>query len=509
MKRGKLYINYHQCNSGTMGFTGRNRCRDAMKRVASSSSMKKGSFNQRDCEYLRVKPTGAGNDSVRSEIKNMDSICKTRKKGAISHPLSVEEDVDLEQLDTDRCLDDRECMWLSSDCSSPSSFFEEHSLSGPFHLVADDWLISWLYTLANSYLYLDKGSTPFNGTCSDYMKETSLAPETTNTDTEQFLVEALKEKISGITLPLNSPGNDAIDSAVTRPDSTKSSSGRLFEDSPSCDESLTPPRIDLDSCSQISDTEGWRFLNLDDDSLVNLDGEDSRWLSDTESEWNHFPFGFPSPSYRSSCGSEAKSSNPSASPAFEVEHRKLHHNLSLESASEATNLKDSNEDEPLFWPFGREHDWSSEEAWKCFSMSPKKGVMRVKTPEGTSTGSVGSQFHNSRSTVSKILDLKQSSNNNKGVKEIKPVPSRLRNSKRVSMRVVPLEMEDDAIEIKDGKKIPNPKSFYTTERSFLEDDFALNEQLPMEIFLGLGEFDGHEGVASNLNEDVFFLEESL
>ncbi|KAK2641824.1 hypothetical protein Ddye_023587 [Dipteronia dyeriana] len=75
------------------------------------------------------------------------------------------------------------------------------------------------------------------------------------------------------------------------------------------------------------------------------------------------------------------------------------------------------------------------------------------------------------------------------------------------MKVVPLEMEDDVIEMKDGK-FPSPKSF-CMDRSFPKDDFALNKQHPMEIFLGLGEFDGHEGVDSNLNEDVFFLEDSL
>ncbi|KAK2641823.1 hypothetical protein Ddye_023586 [Dipteronia dyeriana] len=336
-------------NSGRMGFTRGNSSPDAVKRVVSSSSMmmKKNSLDQRDCEYPRVKPTGAGNDSVRYHIKKMDPICKTRKKSSISHQLLVDEDVDLKQLDTDRCLDDRECMWLSSCCSSPTFFFEEHRLSGPFHLVADDRLISRLSTLADSYLRLDKGSMPFNnGSCSDYMKETSLAPETTTSDTEQILVKALKEKRSGATLPLNSPGNDAVDSYLTSPDSAKSSCGKRFDDFQSCDESLTLTRIDFDSCYPISsDTEGKGYLNLDEDSLVNLDGEDSRWIADTDSEWDNFSFGFPSPSYRSSCGSEAKSSNISASPAFEVEHGKLQHDLSSEPASEATNLEDSSEDD--------------------------------------------------------------------------------------------------------------------------------------------------------------------
>jgi hypothetical protein len=42
-----------------------------------------------------------------------------------------------------------------------------------------------------------------------------------------------------------------------------------------------------------------------------------------------------------------------------------------------------------------------------------------------------------------------------------------------------------------------------------QDDFASNRKLPIEILLGLDEFDGHEGVDSEFNEGVFSLDDSL
>ncbi|KAM1385484.1 hypothetical protein ACFX2F_032042 [Malus domestica] len=42
----------------------------------------------------------------------------------------------------------------------------------------------------------------------------------------------------------------------------------------------------------------------------------------------------------------------------------------------------------------------------------------------------------------------------------------------------------------------------------IEEDFA-SKEVPIEMFLGLTEFDGHEGVDSEFNEDDFSLHVSL
>ncbi|KAJ4723297.1 Histone demethylase UTY [Melia azedarach] len=322
---------------------------------------------------------------------------------------SLEEHVDLdEQFGIARCLDDKECMWLSSDCMSPLSFFEEDKLSAPFHLYADE-------SLENSGLGYGKGHA-------------------------LHFWESLKEK----------GGNDEVDS------------------------------------SSLVDTDRISFS----ESLVNLDGEDSEWISDTESDSEHFQSGFLSQSYSS---------------------EKLHYDVCLKQASEAEDLEDLSADEPLFWPFDQEKDWSSEEAWKCFSMSPRKGLIKVMTPQENSVESTSQKFiarkvHpkngsarklvlSSGSAASKILELKQRTNN-KDPKKIERTPSRLRNSNKFSL-------EDD------HKVEPTETKPCSTDRDLFQDDFAVNEELPIEIVLGLDEFDGHEGVDSDLNEDLFFLEQSL
>ncbi|KDO43481.1 hypothetical protein CISIN_1g043246mg, partial [Citrus sinensis] len=191
---------------------------------------------------------------------------------------------------------------------------------------------------------------------------------------------------------------------------------------------------------------------------------------------------------------ETKSSNSSASSVT----------TTRAAASEAEDLEDfiaaAAADEPLFWPFAREQDWSSEEAWKCFSMSPRRDMAKVE--------SSGQQFPvrktNPKAGCSRNKPNRGIISNNKDVKETNAVPSRLRNLNKVSMEVqvvLPLETGNDhAIKPTKGKA--------AISRSFCVDDVVLNDELPIETVLGLGEFDGHEGIDLDLNEDVFFLDKS-
>ena len=81
-------------------------------------------------------------------------------------------------------------------------------------------------------------------------------------------------------------------------------------------------------------------------------------------------------------------------------------------------------------------------------------------------------------------------------------------------------MKDDIIEPKD-RKLPVQKfvgednnfskeDFASKDKlSMGKEDFALDEELPIETLLGLDEFDGHEGVDSGFDGDVFSLDELL
>ncbi|KAJ0036088.1 hypothetical protein Pint_25735 [Pistacia integerrima] len=172
-------------------------------------------------------------------------------------------------------------------------------------------------------------------------------------------------------------------------------------------------------------------------------------------------------------------------------------------SEDAEYLEDLGADEPLFWPFELELCWNSEESWKCFTMSPRKDMRKFgNNPEGTCKMHSKERCRrraviNSGSTAAKILELKQRNNNKKSVKKLNNMPSRFRNSNKISAKIVPLEIADD---IKEPIDIVG---------YLFQDVFAVNQEVPMETFLGLSEFDGHEGVGSDLNVDVFFLEESL
>ncbi|KAM2711410.1 hypothetical protein EV1_031530 [Malus domestica] len=118
------------------------------------------------------------------------------------------------------------------------------------------------------------------------------------------------------------------------------------------------------------------------------------------------------------------------------------------SVSEAEDLEDlTTTDEPLFWPFERKTDRNSEETWNYFSMSPRKGMS------------------------SKIMKLKQKYK----------------------------ETENGKFHVSEPVGVVNDR---------IEEDFA-SKEVPIEMFLGLTEFDGHEGVDSEFNEDDFSLHVSL
>ncbi|KAF2322140.1 hypothetical protein GH714_007581 [Hevea brasiliensis] len=240
---------------------------------------------------------------------------------------------------------------------------------------------------------------------------------------------------------LKSCRNATSDSTMNNSESSRSSFEQFCEDSLSCNNFLIPCSTVFDfpsSCSQISDSDKTSFLV----SLVNLDGEDSQWISsDTELELDYFQTGFPSPSCKS-CEVSLPGSNVSTPSEVKDEQPRYCALLEHTFSDQEVDLEDFDTDEPLFWPSQWKQDWNCEDTWKCFSMSP-----------------------------------------------------------------LPMEMENDLKEKKD-REVPIPQS-NCSDRDFLEDDITKNGELPIETLLGLGEFDGHEGVDSEFNEDTFSLDESL
>uniref|UniRef100_A0A6N2MSH9 Uncharacterized protein n=1 Tax=Salix viminalis TaxID=40686 RepID=A0A6N2MSH9_SALVM len=485
---------------------------DGVKRVNSLfSKMKKTRFDQSEHESPR-------------KISGPDG---TERKST--------EEIDLdEQIGKEICSDDH-CMWLTSDSSSPTGFFDEDRLSSSLHVSVDEWMISWSSTLAKSDVHLDKASSISDKSRALNPDQEDESPERTGPDLEVFLQEDLKEetrfrlisepcrektdfyvhldKASSISDKSRTPNPEEDESSegtgpelemflqedleeekrlclISEPcrrktDFSVSSSESNFEH---CCGNLTgfddSAAFDSPSCSsRVSDLDRMSFSV----SFLSLDGDDSTWTPDTELESDILKSSFPSPS----CRRILTFLLPG-----KFKEGDLRRDLSPEnSSSEAEVLKDSNTDGPLFWPFDKKLDWDSEEDWKCFAMSPRKNVPKLSiSPRTVSSESAEMKFHGSRvdskvvcrrrlvfssgSAAPNIPEKKQTRDDNRSAKKMNSMRSRLKKS------------------VKDGK-VSTPKVD--------SDDFASNKKLPIEILLGLDEFDGHEGVDSEFNEAVFSL----
>lgn len=436
-----------------MKFNGTDRYWDTMKRVSSLSPMKKMNISdQREDEYLRPRSNGAKSAPIRlCMTKAGPRLCESSKKDAAAAAFcqSSEEDLDLYK----QFGNDRESMWLSTDCSSPSAFFREYRWSDSFH--SNELLLpSWLSLLARE----------------NPMEEASNLPMLkTSRDEDKNLEEDMKdEKIVTWLLGTKSDSSQSLD----------------FE------------RI------------GFHV------SLLNLDGEDNKLISGTDPKLDYFLSDFPSPSYKSNRGHEFQSCNFSSGAQSETSVC----DFSSEHASEAADFLDLNTDEPLFWPYEQKIAWNSEATWNYFSMSPRKDVSI--TTFGSPPDSVQLSHHDrniglkeghrrrlvfsSGSAASKIMEVKQ--RYNKGARRTNTLPSRLSRATKTSEKIVPLNMKDDTAELKDRKAhVERPVGMV---KAPVEEGSA-SKELPIEMFLGLDEFDGHEGVDSEFDKDDFSLHVSL
>ncbi|KAM7258041.1 hypothetical protein ACFE04_013782 [Oxalis oulophora] len=132
-------------------------------------------------------------------------------------------------------------------------------------------------------------------------------------------------------------------------------------------------------------------------------------------------------------------------------------------------------DQPLVWPLERKFDSNYED----FSMSPRKVISDIRNPRRRLTCSEPGRTK----TRSMIANLKNGYNKQNAVR-----------------KVVPLKIATNGKVMID--KNVKPSSIYM---NFLVED----EDPSIEKLLGLCEFDGHEGIDSDFNQDVFFLDDCL
>uniref|UniRef100_A0A0A0KTY2 Uncharacterized protein n=2 Tax=Cucumis sativus TaxID=3659 RepID=A0A0A0KTY2_CUCSA len=241
----------------------------------------------------------------------------------------------------------------------------------------------------------------------------------------------------------------------------------------SSDEQVAEIRLFLDSNNR------WNFLNSSPAFLLNLEREDSKLIPDGEFDFDWFQSNFPSPSFRSGFNFEVKLA-------------------AIEDAD--GEIRDG----PLFWPLEHEIKWKSMEDWNWFAISPRKEELKSSTVPLNSNNGMRFQgrkitlnqvpkrrfVFNSRSAASEMMELKERRDSKACVPRIGAVPSRFnRPGNRNSV----------------GKGWE--EKLMAVDRDFEEKDRAGREEIPMETLLGLREFDGREGLGSELDEVVLSLDE--
>ncbi|KAJ6733876.1 T20M3.17 PROTEIN [Salix koriyanagi] len=473
--------------------------------------MKKTRFDQSEPESPRQisGPDGTERKSTVSKIGKMGPVCKARNKTAeVVIELVEQEEIDLdEQIGKEICSNDH-CMWLTSDSSSPTGFFDEYRLSSSLHVSVDEWMISWSSTLAKSDVHLDKASSISDKSRALNPDQEDESSERTGPELEVFLQEDLKEETRFRLI--SEPCRRKTDFYV-----------HLDKASSISDKSRTP-NPEEDESSERTGPELEMFLqeDLEEENRLCLISEPCRRKTDFSVSSSDSP----SSNFEHCCGNltgfddSAAFDSPSCSlvfhPAGEVRVLRafssssnvstpgkfkkgdLRRDSSPEnSSSEAEVLKDSNTDGPLFWPFDKKLEWDSEEDWKCFAMSPRKDMPQLSiSPRRVSSESAEMKFHGSRvdskvvcrrrlvfssgPAAPNIPEKKQRRDDHRSAKKMNSMRSGLKKS------------------VKDGK-VSTPK--------VNSDDFASNKKLAIEMLLGLDEFDGHEGVDSEFNEAVFSL----
>lgn len=136
-------------------------------------------------------------------------------------------------------------------------------------------------------------------------------------------------------------------------------------------------------------------------------------------------------------------------------------------------------DEPLFWPFKSKFNREAEESMKYFCMSPRKNNVLDRSKTLDLRG--GCRRRLEFGTV----NLRLNTGNN--LRRNNTMPSRLSITRSRTLQDL-LILEDDGL-----------LTIYDNDE----------EESPIEKFLGLDEFDGHEGVDLDFNRDSFSLDGSF
>ncbi|XP_010930201.1 uncharacterized protein [Elaeis guineensis] len=425
---------------------------------------------------------------------------------------SETKDFDIEkQADyTEGLSDESEYRWLSSDGKSSSLFSSDDSQDiwefDCWDLSLHDPFSSSL-SLSESYEVLlnnGKGFLVFDGPKMSSTSETPLVLGRPCEDTEgkglkeEFILqlhETVRDEVKDPQIGHSESGDTSYEIFVSENSSVTNCPGTSFNP---CDD--TPSR-DFDG------TDIWV-------SSLDLEGEDSKLIQDKEQVSDIFDSDFPSPSF-------------SAKQNFQIIPTSCSSRFSIVHSDEVKNaVEESDSDEPLFWPF--EHSSYRCPEFKNFlCLSPPKdgGIDCISGPHESKpirlklhqknfpAGRQVSQGYGRRITFgptpkSTVAERKTRGCDN-DVQKTAASPSRLRKLSRatsdqhpcnISKKRRPPPVKIDVPKHASGQQIlhqPLPEF----EAHNLHE--LVMQGVPIEKFVGLNEFDGHEGINVEFEEDQF------
>ncbi|CAO2838133.1 unnamed protein product [Amaranthus hypochondriacus] len=290
-----------------------------VRKVSSlSSSTKRSEQRSISASFEKLEKRNA---LMKARIKELGPICKRRKE--MSNSIQVDEDIDVyldREIEQQGKTNPEDCLWLSSGSMSPQDFGLFMSALDP---CLDELVLSFL-------------------------------PRSSKTPKGSVLSKGVEV--------------EEAENEVNRPSIVRSQS---IDSSGSSSLALT------------TYTDSSSFWNMDRTgvwvSLINLNGEDSKFISDVDSHLDELESNFPSPnheinwdSYSSDVGvsSSAKSTQETASQS-EWSSDLLSDSMDWELDS----------DDPIFWPYGVDVDWDNQ-GLDSFSVSPRKGVYKIRFESG-------------------------------------------------------------------------------------------------------------------------------
>uniref|UniRef100_A0A0D9XXY0 Uncharacterized protein n=1 Tax=Leersia perrieri TaxID=77586 RepID=A0A0D9XXY0_9ORYZ len=266
----------------------------------------------------------------------------------------------------------------------------------------------------------------------------------------------------------------------------------------SCDSSLSErSSVTSSPCTSFTVHSDTRSEDLDGVDIwvssLNLNEEDSDLLQEKEQDLGFLSSDFPSPSF--SVVRSLQFCPSSWSPA--TSHR--------------NNANDS--DEPIFWPFERP-SYYSPEFDKFLLVSPRRNTINVGSTEFNRSNPIVQRLHKNKSSSARkevephrgsvSLCTKVTKSSQDMVPKVAAVPSRLsRTAKTPSKHQPPSNCEKRKpphLKISPPRKdrYPHLQSDCAIQELEASDHQKLAvEKILIEQFIGLDEFDGHEGISSD------------